>query len=61
MHEEVIPGLAQAVTLIEAPLLDVAAKDIVTRLHQQKTVRYLVPDPVLDYIKAHGLYEENSA
>jgi nicotinate-nucleotide adenylyltransferase len=61
MHEDVIPGLAQSVTLIEAPLLDVAAKDIVARLHQQKTVRYLVPEPVLDYIKAHGLYEENFA
>jgi nicotinate-nucleotide adenylyltransferase len=61
MHDDVIPGLSECVTMIEAPLLDVAATDIVERMHQHKTVRYLVPDPVLDYIKAHGLYEDSSS
>ncbi|NWF68176.1 MAG: nicotinate (nicotinamide) nucleotide adenylyltransferase [Chloroflexi bacterium] len=61
MHEERLPGLAACVEIIEAPLLDVAAVDIVERLRQQKTVRYLVPDVVLNYIKAHGLYEDQRA
>ncbi len=59
MHDKVIPGLSNCVTMIEAPLLDIAAREIVERMHERKTVRYLVPDPVLDYIKAHGLYKDS--
>jgi nicotinate-nucleotide adenylyltransferase len=59
MHEAVLPGLSRCVTMIEAPLLDVASSDIVVRIQQGKSVRYLVPDEVWDYIKAHAIYEVN--
>jgi nicotinate-nucleotide adenylyltransferase len=61
MHDAVLPNFSRHVKLIEAPLLDVAAKDIVDRLNQHKTVRYLVPDAVLDYIFAHHIYEDSQA
>jgi nicotinate-nucleotide adenylyltransferase len=61
MYDDVIPGLSECVTLIEAPLLDVSATDIVTRMRQRKTVRYLVQDPVWDYIKEHRLYKDSTA
>ncbi|HLU11139.1 MAG TPA: nicotinate-nucleotide adenylyltransferase [Oceanobacillus sp.] len=56
MHEAVLPGLAARVTMIDAPLVDVSSTEIVERLQTGKSVRYVVPDAVLDYIQANGLY-----
>ena len=56
MHEAILPGLAEHVTMIDAPLVDISSTEIVARLRAGKSVRYVVPDAVLDYIQANGLY-----
>lgn len=56
MHEDLIPGLAERVVMIDAPLVDVSSTEIAARLRAGKSVRYLVPQPALDYIVANGLY-----
>ena len=53
----IMPGLAERVVFIDAPRLDVSSTEIVERLRQGKTVRYLVPDPVLDYIDSGKIYQ----
>jgi nicotinate-nucleotide adenylyltransferase len=58
MHEAILPGLAQRVIVIDAPLLEISSTDIVKRLEQGRSVRYLVPDSVLAYIAERGLYQE---
>jgi nicotinate-nucleotide adenylyltransferase len=56
MHEGVLPGLAERVVFIDAPLIGISSTEIVERLAQGKTVRYLVPDAVLEYIVSRQLY-----
>lgn len=56
MHEDVLPGLAEHVVMIDAPLIGIAATEIVNRLQQGHSVRYLVPDAVLDYIYTYDVY-----
>jgi nicotinate-nucleotide adenylyltransferase len=57
------PGIAPAphpaiCKVIEVPALDVSATMIRERVRQGRSIRYLVPDAVRDYIAAHGLYRE---
>lgn len=58
MHDDIIPNLSQHVDMVNTPLLSIwlSSTHIVERLKQQKSVRYLVPDAVLDYIKDNNLY-----
>ena len=41
---------------VKIPLLQISSSEIRERLAAGKSVRYLLPDSVLDYIKAHKLY-----
>lgn len=45
-----------AATLVDAPEVGVSSTQIRARLAAGRSVRYLVPDAVLAYIEAHGLY-----
>lgn len=58
MHDDVLPGLSRQVNMIDVPLLSVwlSSTHVVSRLRAGRSVRYLVPDAVLDYIRAHNLY-----
>jgi nicotinate-nucleotide adenylyltransferase len=58
MHADVLPGVEEQVQIIDVPLLSIwlSSTHVVERLREGKTVRYLVPDPVLDYIDQHALY-----
>ncbi len=56
MHESILPGISSRVVLIDAPLIEVSSTEIVTRLAQRKSIRYLLPDAVRDYIMTHQLY-----
>lgn len=58
MHDATLPGLAQQVDMVDTPLLSIwlSSTHVVERLRDRKSVRYLVPDVVLDYIAQHGLY-----
>jgi nicotinate-nucleotide adenylyltransferase len=58
MHDHVIPDLAQNALLLSSPLVEFSSTDIVERLAQGRSVRYMVPDDILEYIFRHGLYEE---
>jgi nicotinate-nucleotide adenylyltransferase len=45
-----------AVTLVDVPALDVSGSDCRSRVGRGAPITYLVPEPVVDYIAAHGLY-----
>ena len=44
--------------VVEVPAVDVSATLIRERLRRTRSIRYLVPDAVRDYIAARGLYRE---
>ncbi len=50
------PALKQKVHLLEIPALAVSSTFIRERVALSKTIKYLTPEPVEQYIKKHGLY-----
>ena len=44
------------VKIVEAPLLDISATYIRNCLTQKKSIQYLVPDRVFDYIQHSNMY-----
>jgi nicotinate-nucleotide adenylyltransferase len=44
------------VTFMPMPSLDISSSEIRNRVRSGKSIRYLVPDSVAEYIKGHGLY-----
>lgn len=61
MHDDVLPGLAEQVVMVDAPLLGIwlSSTHVIERLEQGKSVRYVVPDSVLEYIAQNGLYRSD--
>jgi nicotinate-nucleotide adenylyltransferase len=53
-----VPGITGRVYYIDAPLLEISSTDVQSRVRQLLPVRYLVPDRVVEYIRAHGLYRK---
>ena len=43
----------------EKRTMDVTSSEIRRRVYEGRSIRYLVPGPVLEYIKEKGLYKEN--
>lgn len=43
---------------LETPKMDISSTMIRKRCSQKKSVKYLVPEDVLTYIKEHGLYQD---
>lgn len=58
MHRAVLPGLEQRVVMMDTPVLEISSTEIINRLRQGKSVRYLVPDEVLAYIAEYGVYSD---
>lgn len=56
--EEALPGLRARLHWIPAPPIDLASSAIADLVAAGRSIRYLVPDRVLDYIAVHGLYRE---
>ena len=56
-HAAVLPRLPERAVMIDAPRLDISSTEIADRLRQGKTVRFLVPDTVLDYIHTYAIYQ----
>ena len=44
--------------VVEVPAIDVSATMLRARVRQGRSIRYLVPEAVREYIAAHGLYRE---
>jgi len=58
MHDDILPGLSKKVDIVDVPMLSIwlSSTYVVERLRENLSVRYLVPDSVLDYIARHHLY-----
>jgi nicotinate-nucleotide adenylyltransferase len=54
--EAALPGARGRIHILRAPGLDISGSELRARLAAGRTVRYLIPPPVVGYIKAHGLY-----
>ena len=44
--------------LVEVPQLDISSTDIRARIQAGRSIRYLVPERVADYIATHRLYQQ---
>lgn len=60
MHGDTLPGLAERVDFVDTPLMSVwlSSTQVIERLQAGRSLRYLVPDAVLDYIQQHNLYRD---
>ncbi len=56
--EKGLPGLGAKVSFVEAPLLDIAARDIRRRVAEGRPFRYFLPEQVYEYILSHALYQK---
>lgn len=59
MHDDVIPNLSQYIDMVDTPLLSIwlSSSHVVERLKKGQSVRYLVPDTILTYIRENDLYK----
>jgi nicotinate-nucleotide adenylyltransferase len=51
-----VPDLPYVREAIEVPAMDISATQVRRRVAEGRSIRYLVPDAVREYIVAHGLY-----
>ena len=59
-YEVTIPEeLKGRVTLIDAPIIELSSTQIRERLAKGQSVRYYVPDEVLEFIERNHLYSKN--
>ena len=54
--EKSLPDLRSKVRFVEAPLLDISAREIRRRIAEGRPFRYFLPERVYEYIDEHGLY-----
>jgi nicotinate-nucleotide adenylyltransferase len=57
--ESDFPGLMLKVRFVEAPLIDIAAHDIRTRIAGGRPFRYFVPPGVYEYVADQNLYRDS--
>lgn len=58
LHEldRLLPGAAMLIRMVDTPALDISSTDIKRRVHEGRSIRYLVPQAVQEYIHQHHLY-----
>ena len=54
--ERELPGISSKVHYVDAPLLEIASREIRSRIAEGRSVRYYLPAPVREYINQHHLY-----
>ncbi|GAB3365294.1 nicotinate (nicotinamide) nucleotide adenylyltransferase [Arachidicoccus ginsenosidivorans] len=53
--KDIEPGINASI--LQAPMLDISASFIRNNIHQDKSIRFLVPDKVFDYIQMNNYYK----
>jgi nicotinate-nucleotide adenylyltransferase len=56
--EHDLPGISSKVHFVEAPLLEIASREIRDRIGTGKPFRYYLPESVYDYIETQHLYQQ---
>ena len=51
-----LPSLLEKITILDSPIIETSSTEIRERLEDGKSIHYLVPDKVREYIDTHGLY-----
>lgn len=54
--ERELPGIRSKVHYVDAPLLEIASREIRSRIAEGRSVRYYLPSTVYEYIEQHHLY-----
>jgi nicotinate-nucleotide adenylyltransferase len=57
--EHKLPGITSKVHYVDAPLLEIASREIRERAAAGKPFRYYLPLPVYNYIHQHHLYQQS--
>ena len=57
--EAALPGVRERVTILDMPELEIASHQLQERIRQGRSIRYLVPDAVGEYIQEQKLYATN--
>ena len=55
--ERELPGISSKVHYVDAPLLEIASREIRNRVATGKPFRYYLPESVYEYIEQHQLYQ----
>jgi len=53
-----LPGISSKVHYVDAPLLEIASREIRNRVATGRPFRYYLPPPVYEYIEQHHLYQQ---
>ena len=56
--ERELPGITSKVHYVEAPLLEIASREIRERAAAGKQFRYYLPESVYEYIERNHLYQQ---
>ncbi|MGZ9167030.1 MAG: nicotinate-nucleotide adenylyltransferase [Anaerolineales bacterium] len=57
--ERELPGISSKIHYVDAPLLEIASREIRSRVAAGRPYRYYVPTPVFEYINEHHLYHQS--
>lgn len=57
--ERELPGITSKVHYVDAPLLEIASREIRSRIAEGRPFRYYLPQAVYEYISEHHLYHES--